>query len=63
MLQLCGIAICKPLEPIFKQSMENASFASEWKQGNVDPIHKKYEKQCLKDYRPVSLLPICEKIF
>ena len=43
--------------------MENASFASEWKQGNVDPIHKKYEKQCLKDYRPVSLLPICEKIF
>ena len=27
------------------------------------PIHKKDDKQCLKYYRPISLLPICGKIF
>ena len=63
MLQLCGNSVCKPLELIFKQSMESGSFTPEWKEENVDPIHKKYEKQCLKDYRPVSLLPICGRIF
>ena len=25
--------------------------------------HKKNDKQCIKNYRPVSLLPICSKIF
>ena len=30
---------------------------------HVVPIHKKGDKQTLKDYRPVSLLPICSKIF
>ena len=27
------------------------------------PIHKKHDKQCLKNYRSISLLPICGKIF
>ena len=63
MLQICGNSICKPLELIFKQSMESGSFPSEWKKGNVVPIHKKDDKQCLSNYRPVSLLPICGKIF
>ena len=63
MLQLCGNTICKPLELIFQQAMESGSFPSEWKKGNVVPIHKKDDKQCLKNYRPISLLPICGKIF
>ena len=62
MLQLCGNPISNPLEPIFKQTMESDSFPSEWKKGNVVPIHKKDGKKCLKNYRPVSLLPICGKI-
>lgn len=32
------------------------------KKGNVIPVHKK-DKQIVNDYRPVSLLPICSKIF
>ena len=34
----------------------------EWKKGNIVPIHKKGDKQRLKNYRPMSLLPICGKI-
>ena len=63
MLQLCGNSIWKPLELIFKQSLGSGSFPSEWKKRNVAPIHKKADKQCLSNYRPVSLLPICGKNF
>ena len=62
-MQLCGNSICKPLELIFQQAMESGFFPSEWKKGNVVLIHKKYDKQCLKNYRPISLLPICGKFF
>ena len=41
MLQLCGNTICKPLELIYKQSMESGSFPSNPKTGNVVPFIKK----------------------
>ena len=30
---------------------------------NIVPVHKKNDKQRLNNYRPISLLPICSKIF
>ena len=36
---------------------------TDWKKAHVVPVHKKGDKQCLKNYRPISLLPICSKIF
>ena len=38
-------------------------FPSNWKNGNIVPIRKKGDKEILKNYRPISLLPICGKIF
>ena len=61
MLKLRGDSICKPLNFIFKTCLRNGRFPLEWK--NVVPIHKKGDKQTIKIYRPVSLLPICGKIF
>ena len=62
MLKICGKSICRPLELIFNECISNGVFSSEWKKGNVVPIHKKSDRQCLENYRPVSLLPICGKI-
>ena len=43
--------------------MANGIFPSDWKKGNIVPVHKKNDKQRLNNYRPISLLPICSKIF
>ena len=63
MLKICGDSICVSLEMIFKQALLTGVFPSEWKKGNIIPIHKKGEKQNIENYRTVSLLPICGKIF
>ena len=63
MLKICGDSICELLEMIFKQVLLTSVFPSEWKKGNTAPIHKKGAKQNIKNYRPVSLLPICGKTF
>ena len=34
-----------------------------WEKANVFPVHKKEEKNLLKNYRPISLLPIFSKVF
>ena len=47
----------------FKQVVLTGVFPSEWEEGNIGPISKKGDKQNIKNYRPVSLLPICGKIF
>ena len=62
MIKICGKSICQPLQLIFNQCIDTGSFPLEWKKANIVPTHKKGDKQCLKNYRPVSLLPICGKI-
>ena len=63
MISIRMLKISKPLEIIFKPWIEKGQFANEWKKANVVPVHKKGDKQMLRNYRPVSLLPICGKIF
>ena len=63
MLKLCGKSICKLIDLIFQSCIKRGEFPTEWKKANVVPVHKKSDKQILKNYRPVSLLPICGKMF
>ena len=62
MVKLWGISICKPFGIIFQNCLRSGKFLSEWKKANVVPTFKKGEKQCIKIYRPVSLLPVCGKV-
>ena len=63
MIKICGKSICKTLQLIFSQCIDTGSFPLQWKKASVVQVHKKGDKQCWKNYRPVSLLPICRKIF
>ena len=63
MLKVCGDTICKSLELIFKQALTTGVFPPEWKKGSMVLCYKKGDKQNLKNYRPVSVLPICGKMF
>ena len=63
MLKVSGDAIIEPLFKIFKNCLKCGIFPDDWKKGNIVPIFKKGDKQNIKNYRPVSLLPICSKIF
>ena len=63
MLKLCDKSIVKPLSIIFKNCKLGKTFPHLWKKANVVPIHEKGEKDLIKSYRLVSLLPIFGKIF
>ena len=61
MLKICGDSISIHLGIMFKSCIVKSQFANESKIANVTPIHKKGDKQVSRNYRPVSLLPICGK--
>ena len=63
MIQLCMESIHIPLGIIFRNLISTGIFPDQWKLANVTPIHKKGDKQPVSNYRPISLLPVCSKIF
>ena len=63
LLKICGDLIYEPYETIFRQALLTSVFPSERKKGNIVPVHKRSDKQKIKNHFLVSLLPICGKIF
>ena len=63
MLLLCDKSVVLPLKIIFENILATSTYPDIWKLANVTPIFKKGDKQLIKNYRPISLLPICSKIF
>ena len=47
----------------FEHSLKKGKFPKLWKKANVVPAHKKEDKMLVKNYRPISLLPIFGKMF
>ena len=58
MIKLCDNTIVLPLRLVYA-----TTYPQIWKMENVLPIHKKENPQVKKNYHPISLLPICGKIF
>ena len=63
MIKICNESLTIPLKIIFEESLEKGIFPDIWKKGNIIPAHKKEDKTLITNYRPISLLPIFEKIF
>ena len=63
MLLLCDESLVLPLKLFFQNILFTGIYPNIWKIANVTPIHKKGEENLVKNYRPISLLPICSKIF
>ena len=57
-------SVVKPLSIILKNCIDNGIFPDICKKSNIILVHKKQtDKQIIDNYRPISLLPICGKIF
>ena len=63
MLRLADNSITLPLSIIYKNCLSKGVFPNKWKKANVIPVYKKNEKNLTTNYRPISLLPLCGKIF
>ena len=62
MIKTCGDSIIFPLELIIKSMVNEGVFPEDWKKRNVVPIHKNKLKNVIKNYRPISLLPVFLKV-
>ena len=63
MVKMCDESIAHPLKIIFETALKSGICPEKWKKANVVPVHKKESKNILNNYRPISLLPVCGKIF
>ena len=63
LMQMCPTQISVPLKILFEKSLECGIYPTTWKLANIQPVHKKKSRQLVENYRPISLLPICGKVF
>ena len=63
MTKICDKSLFKPLIYLFKNSSQLSCYPDIWKRSIIIPGHKKRHKQLVNNYRPISLLPVCGKIF
>ena len=54
--------ISKPLSLLFNKSLRKGNFPQSWKSALVLPLFKKGNKNCLSNYRPISLLSCIGKL-
>ena len=62
-LRECANELAIPLCMIFKKSLRHGIFPEHWSEANVVLIFKKGDRSDPGNYRSVSLLPLCAKVF
>ena len=55
--------ISVPLSRLYNNCMHKGEFPNAFKTGKITPVFKKGNKECIENYRPVSILPVFGKVF
>ena len=55
MVKICDESLVQPLFNIFQFSLETGNFPSNWKRGNIVPVHKKGDKNLINNHRLTGL--------
>ena len=50
MIKMSASSISKPLAILFRNYLKSEWFPKEWKKANLVPVHKKYDKQLIKNH-------------
>ncbi|CAH2094536.1 unnamed protein product [Euphydryas editha] len=58
----CASALVDPLYIIFRTSLCSGVFPLAWKTAKVVPLHKSGSVHSIRNYRPISILPIFSKV-
>ena len=61
-LKLAKEHIVTSIRPLINQSFNECEFINEWKSAKVIPLHKKWDVNDVRNYRPISVLSISSKI-
>ena len=62
MLKDAADVLAKPLTQIINLSLETGVFPADWKVSKLAPIHKSNARDCIENYRPISVIPSISKI-
>ena len=63
MIKICDSTIVEPLCMIFEKCLATGEYPSIWKNASIIPVHKKNRRQCIHNYRHISLLPVLGTLF
>ena len=63
MMQMCGDSIIPPVKTLFESTIKAGHFPGFLEKSKYYPGSKEESKNLVKNFRPISLLPIFEKIF
>ena len=61
-LKECADSLAPSIMAIINFSLNKGFQLSDWKKASIPPIFKRGKRECVENYRPVSLLPVISKV-
>ena len=62
-LKSCKLSLVPQLTEIFNISIKEGTYPESWKLCNIIPVFKKGAKNEITNYRPISIMNACVKVF
>ena len=62
LLNHCALALYQPLHHLFSLSLSQNYLPTDWRTHLIKPLFKSGDKGSIRNYRPISLLPIVSKV-